>query len=157
MLPDGSSAIYGSDAIGGVVNIILKSNYEGAELSGRYGSAEGGYDEKSASFTLGKNLGDFNPRAANFPGVNFAYWPQPRQFNNDTDAMRGTVGLRGKLGDGWGWEAALMHSENQLEQRQPNLIFKPNLALAIAGGYDANGNYLPLPAATVREQLRKLD
>ncbi len=36
VLTDGASAIYGSDAIGGVVNIILKSNYEGAELGGRY-------------------------------------------------------------------------------------------------------------------------
>jgi len=31
-------------------------------------------------------------------------------------------------------------SQNLLTQLQTNLIYKPNLARAIAGGYDANGN-----------------
>ena len=34
ILRDGASAIYGSDAIGGVVNIILRKDYEGLEISG---------------------------------------------------------------------------------------------------------------------------
>ena len=34
VLNDGASATYGSDAIGGVVNFILRSNYQGAEVSG---------------------------------------------------------------------------------------------------------------------------
>jgi iron complex outermembrane receptor protein len=38
ILQDGASAIYGSDAIGGVINFILKSNYNGAELSARAGA-----------------------------------------------------------------------------------------------------------------------
>ncbi|HMI36267.1 MAG TPA: TonB-dependent receptor plug domain-containing protein, partial [Steroidobacteraceae bacterium] len=42
VLTDGASAIYGSDAIGGVVNIILKSNYEGGQVSARYAGASGG-------------------------------------------------------------------------------------------------------------------
>ena len=33
MLLDGASSVYGSDAIGGVINIITRSDYEGAELS----------------------------------------------------------------------------------------------------------------------------
>ena len=37
VLADGASAIYGTDAVAGVVNIILKSNYEGFEAGGRYG------------------------------------------------------------------------------------------------------------------------
>jgi iron complex outermembrane receptor protein len=35
ILSDGASAVYGSDAIGGVVNIVLRKDFEGAEL--RYG------------------------------------------------------------------------------------------------------------------------
>jgi outer membrane receptor for ferrienterochelin and colicin len=31
VLQDGASAIYGSDAVGGVINIILKKNYNGWE------------------------------------------------------------------------------------------------------------------------------
>jgi iron complex outermembrane recepter protein len=46
VLLDGASAIYGSDAIGGVANIILKRDYEGAEVSARYGqSTDGGYGQ----------------------------------------------------------------------------------------------------------------
>lgn len=39
ILPVGSSAIYGSDALAGVVNIILKSDFRGAELAAHYGTA----------------------------------------------------------------------------------------------------------------------
>ncbi len=54
VLTDGASAIYGSDAIGGVVNIILKSDYEGGQVSARYGGASG-YNEKSVDATYGYN------------------------------------------------------------------------------------------------------
>ena len=37
VLKDGASALYGSEAVGGVVNIITKKNYTGAEISGRVG------------------------------------------------------------------------------------------------------------------------
>ncbi len=54
VLTDGASAIYGSDAIGGVVNIILKSNYQGGSVTARYGGASG-YNERSVGITLGFN------------------------------------------------------------------------------------------------------
>ncbi len=41
ILLDGASAIYGSDAIAGVVNIVTRKNIEGAGLKIRYGKAEG--------------------------------------------------------------------------------------------------------------------
>ncbi len=41
VVADGASAIYGSDAIGGVVNFTLNDSYEGAETSVRYGAASG--------------------------------------------------------------------------------------------------------------------
>ncbi|AFV00614.1 TonB-dependent receptor plug domain-containing protein [Simiduia agarivorans] len=37
ILKDGASAVYGSDAIAGVINIILRPNYEGLELEQFYG------------------------------------------------------------------------------------------------------------------------
>jgi len=39
VLKDGASALYGSDAIGGVVNIFLRDDFRGAELGFRYGTA----------------------------------------------------------------------------------------------------------------------
>ena len=288
IISDGSSAIYGSDAIGGVVNVILKSNYKGLDVGTRIGHADN-YNERSAYFTggtfndgfsvtvsgsflhtdplyqrdrafsrgivgrssvvpgtiggaspavlapglnspsqntptganatattladliangtylastnaananlfdysqfqtlmlrqdqsalslnlsknlLGKQLvafGDLqisdnksftqflpitttvtvpdgapsNPLAASFSGVNFSDWNDPKQFHNDQKALRLTVGLKGAIDGGYNWETALVHSRNALEQKQSGVIFKPNLALAIAGGYDASGN-----------------
>lgn len=40
IIADGASAIYGSDAIAGVVNVILRRNFDGLEVSGRYGFAD---------------------------------------------------------------------------------------------------------------------
>lgn len=42
ILKDGASAIYGSDAIAGVVDIRLKSNYSGAEMSAQWGEYDDG-------------------------------------------------------------------------------------------------------------------
>ena len=50
VLTDGASSIYGSDAIGGVVNFILKSDYEGFTAGVRDGSADD-YSERSAYAT----------------------------------------------------------------------------------------------------------
>ncbi|WP_420430021.1 TonB-dependent receptor domain-containing protein [Kordiimonas sp.] len=42
VLTDGASALYGSDAVGGVVNFILREDYDGAETRLRYGTATSG-------------------------------------------------------------------------------------------------------------------
>ncbi len=55
VLTDAASAIYGSDAVGGVVNFILKSDFDGAESGIRAGSAPGGVEEYRASQTLGSD------------------------------------------------------------------------------------------------------
>jgi outer membrane receptor protein involved in Fe transport len=56
ILVDGASAIYGSDAIGGVVNIIPRRDYDGAETRIRYGqSTDGGGEQFIGSQTLGKS------------------------------------------------------------------------------------------------------
>ncbi len=39
ILPDGASAIYGSDAVAGVINIITKTDQEGVSVSAKYGAA----------------------------------------------------------------------------------------------------------------------
>ncbi|MGE8211090.1 MAG: TonB-dependent receptor [Stenotrophomonas rhizophila] len=54
VLKDGASAIYGSDAIAGVVNIILRSDFQGAILRGSYGtSGDGDGNAKKATLTAG--------------------------------------------------------------------------------------------------------
>lgn len=55
ILQDGASAIYGTDAVAGVVNIILKSDYTGAEAGFRYGWSDndGNYAERRGWFVTG--------------------------------------------------------------------------------------------------------
>lgn len=61
VVTDGASAIYGSDAVGGVVNILLRNNYDGAETRLRYGStADGGPDEYIVEQTFGHSWADGN-------------------------------------------------------------------------------------------------
>jgi len=52
VLTDGASALYGSDAVGGVVNFILRSDFDGAETKVRGGSADGA-DEYGVNQVLG--------------------------------------------------------------------------------------------------------
>ncbi|MBB6228715.1 outer membrane receptor protein involved in Fe transport [Polymorphobacter multimanifer] len=57
VLRDGAAAIYGADAVAGVVNAVLKTNYEGAEFSVQYGGAEGtGFREFNFNGTVGTNF-----------------------------------------------------------------------------------------------------
>lgn len=54
ILKDGASATYGSDAIAGVINVILKDDFEGFEISAKYGdTADGGGEEQNLSIIFG--------------------------------------------------------------------------------------------------------
>jgi iron complex outermembrane recepter protein len=56
ILKDGASAIYGTDAIGGVVNFILRKNYRGAELTGNVSRTQhggAGHQQETALFGVG--------------------------------------------------------------------------------------------------------
>jgi iron complex outermembrane recepter protein len=293
VLTDGASSIYGSDAIGGVVNFILKSDYKGVSAGGRYGFANGDYKERSGYITGGTEVGPVsitatgsysktnplfqnarsftsplynktssipgvvavgsnNPGAILAPGINspgernptgaaatatsvnqllangtylpttpgavaagfdvspyqtlllqqelesfvsslkakifdgraelfgdvmlsesrsFTQWlpvpapgltvpanapsnpltgsfggvtfddlDAPKQFFNNVKAIRLTAGARGDIVHDWTWETGFVFSQSDLVQKQANLLYKPNIPLSIAGGFDANGN-----------------
>jgi iron complex outermembrane receptor protein len=53
VVSEGSSAVYGSDAIAGVVNIILKKDFDGVEANAKYGWASG-TDESDVDIAWGK-------------------------------------------------------------------------------------------------------
>jgi outer membrane receptor protein involved in Fe transport len=89
ILGTGGSSIYGSDAIAGVANVILKHNYTGDTFSVRGGGAvRGGRDLIDISWTGGKSLGDLHVV------YNFQYfdrsplWGYNRPYT-DSDASAG--------------------------------------------------------------------
>ncbi|HAB17177.1 MAG TPA: TonB-dependent receptor plug domain-containing protein [Verrucomicrobiota bacterium] len=57
VLKDGASVLYGSQAVGGVVNIITKKNYSGAEVGGMWGFAteKGSYKEHMEYASVGSS------------------------------------------------------------------------------------------------------
>jgi outer membrane receptor protein involved in Fe transport len=59
ILTGGASATYGSDAVAGVVNIILKKSFEGIAFNAQYGESEkGDSEEKKANITFGTTTAD---------------------------------------------------------------------------------------------------
>ncbi len=88
VLKDGASAIYGSDAIAGVVNFILRKDYTGLELSADYGETSGGGAHyKRATVTWGQ--GDIASDKYNVM-VSASYQKEGALFGRDRDfASRG--------------------------------------------------------------------
>ena len=65
VLLDGASAIYGSDAVGGVINIITRKDYQGIELDLNYSQpSDGSYDEWFGTISGGFLLGETRIRAS---------------------------------------------------------------------------------------------
>lgn len=294
VLTDGASSLYGSDAVGGVVNFILKHDYHGVTLGAQYGSANGGYHDKSAFVTAGGDIGPinltgtvsftkttplfqdsrsftspmygvlpgtgipgvvdggnyvlanglmtppvptgtaataasfadlspnvytptsasqlsngfdysryamllqkeehknlvlnmtsqpltdsnieifgdillsrnkvqstawqaagkpfayasltvpagapYNPLTTDATGVTFADMARPKGVFDVTDAKRISFGVKGDLSHSWTWQTSVDYSDSRLTEYDTNLLFAPNLAPAVAGGYDASGN-----------------
>ncbi len=81
----GSSAVYGSDAIAGVVNFVLKDDFEGLELRARAGIPEFGTGANySISGVFGKNFADGRGNVA----IAGEYSRQNRIFASDIPEFR---------------------------------------------------------------------
>ncbi|MBN3788390.1 TonB-dependent receptor [Burkholderia sp. Ac-20353] len=110
VLRDGASAQYGSDAIAGVINIILKRNSHGGELDTTNGQTYSGDGFKTSnSATIGLNIADkgFLDLSAGFDRQNhtirtgpddyFGRFPQGQGYYNpilgDPASSRETVGF----------------------------------------------------------------
>ena len=84
---DGASAIYGSDAVAGVVNFITRQDYEGFEARGRYGFVEGGGEQ----FNLGASGGVTWKTGGAFLSTD--YGERQPLTNSDRDFIDPTIAL----------------------------------------------------------------
>lgn len=65
IVPDGASALFGSDAVAGVANIILRRDFEGLETSARLaGSTDGGNVQQQYGATAGQSWSSGNVMAS---------------------------------------------------------------------------------------------
>jgi len=68
ILSDGASAIYGADAIGGVINVITRKNFNGAEATMGLSDGKWGGDTEEGSMLMGTS----NDRGRIIGGVSYA-------------------------------------------------------------------------------------
>jgi iron complex outermembrane recepter protein len=99
VLKDGASSTYGADAIGGVVNVILKKQYQGVNASAEIGAAQhGGGFEKHFDFTAGHGdlaTDHFNAYISGEYQIDNAIgvWERPFPYNNNDYTSFGGVNL----------------------------------------------------------------
>jgi outer membrane receptor protein involved in Fe transport len=82
VLTGGASAVYGSDAVAGVVNFILKDDFEGVNVNAGFEQTfDGDAGIYSADITLGANVADGRGNVT----FNFAYTDREELFQGDRD------------------------------------------------------------------------
>lgn len=136
----GASAVYGSDALAGVVNFILKDDYEGASVGYQYGvSDRGDGAEHNIDFTMGGNFADGR---GNFTGF-ASYNRRDSILQADRSYTRVDYGYYHILGA----QAATAGSVTGVAGRFDNAAPNP---FGAYGGVAANSNWVQEADGTIR-------
>ncbi len=110
IVPDGASAIYGSDAVGGVANVILVRDFEGVAVGARYGGAtDGGLETREYTATAGASWrsgglvvalkdADVDPIYAHQRSYT-DHLARPYTIHNGWDTRNGLVSLHQSVGE----------------------------------------------------------
>lgn len=93
VVTDGGSSIYGSDAVGGVINFITRDEFEGVEVSARYGLADD-YGSSDFNITAGHNWG------SGIGYISYSYAGNDEVLGKDRDFMRQVAPNTGECGPG---------------------------------------------------------
>lgn len=100
VLRDGASAIYGADAVAGVVNHVLKSDFVGFTVSGRWSEYQHiPRDEQTLTAEWGR---DFNNGRTNISAF-FNYYTRDR-VNSQDDPRWADADFRSRIPEGSPWE-----------------------------------------------------
>jgi outer membrane receptor protein involved in Fe transport len=146
----GNSAVYGSDAVAGVVNFILKRDYEGVKVRGQIGtSTYGDRDNKFASIVAGHNFMDGK---INVTGA-FEYSNSDPVFFSDRPYLGAYTGPSGF------YTTEITNAPNRNFDNIPNVAFWDNQNGTVPGimfGNISTGGYVltACPAPTATNQTR---
>ena len=131
ILPQGASATYGSDAVAGVVNIILRNHFDGAQTSVHYGGTPGGRDNITVSQLLGTHWGSGNAMLV-YEYLDSSVLPI---------SARGYAASANKAPYGGG--------DYRSFYADPGNILDPNTFLPVYGGTTATSSKLPLLSSAI--------
>jgi len=93
IMPDGGSATYGSDAVGGVINFITRRHFNGIESDARYGFAKD-YKTFDASITAGHDFGKISAYVSYSYARNDPIYNRDRSYYKDLDWTTGVFAGR---------------------------------------------------------------
>jgi outer membrane receptor for ferrienterochelin and colicin len=82
VLKDGASAVYGSDAVAGVVNVVLRENFDGLEFTAGYGDTSDADNSETVFNAIWGTSGD----SGNVTMI-FDYYKNGSLFNNERPAL----------------------------------------------------------------------
>ena len=145
VLRDGASAIYGADAVAGVVNYVLKTDFEGFNIRTRFSSYDHmPRDDKRFSIEWGKN---FNDGQTNL-GVFLDHYRRDRVNSQDEarwadDDFRRLV----PVGSPWEGDIRFRNSSANSEYGQYDII-----GGSVSGFTDGSGEFETYPAGDSRCQ-----
>jgi iron complex outermembrane receptor protein len=88
VIPDGGSATYGADAVGGVINLITRRRFDGFEAGGRYGFADD-YATYDLNATAGRDWGSGSVYASYNYATHDALLGRDRDYVRRYDANGG--------------------------------------------------------------------
>ena len=143
ILKDSASAIYGSDALGGVVNIITRKNFHGSEVSVKQLLSEGlGGDQSEISLTSGYSHAKFDMVGIFYHRSNKAIYARDRDHSKWKFSTKGSPGtFRILKKDGTAYKEAdgktiALRSRFQVDPSCP-----PHRILDVRGGQVCRYNY----------------
>ncbi|MCV2883142.1 TonB-dependent receptor [Aestuariibacter sp. AA17] len=146
----GAAAVYGSEAISGVINFIMKDDFEGVEFNARYGDSDlGGGEEKDFSITVGGNFDGDKGNAVVYLGYSDTgiIYSRDREMSAN-DAVNSTFGPKGNFGLADGsvitqddstleWNKPFKASEDGFNRNQLRILQVPSTRTQ----FNANINY----------------
>ncbi|MGU3391494.1 TonB-dependent receptor plug domain-containing protein [Sphingomonas sp. M1A8_2b] len=133
VLTGGTSAIYGADAVTGVVNFILKTDFEGLTARGQAGiSAKGDTGQRLLTVTAGKNFADGRGNIA----LAYEYGMDDRLQTRDRSYLRGAN------------RVGFYRNPNYVANTPGSYLFVPQTDIRYdgtsrRGGVDVNGDGYP--------------
>lgn len=160
---DSASTVYGTDAIGGVVNIILKKNYNGFELGARWGqTGNADYRTKDIYLIGGAALNGTSLTVAAEHFENNALLTTSRSIATLTPAQINALGFNvtssvysgsyaGRVGNdvlAGSTEIAIGSPGFNASITSPGVKTNPNAAPVTLAQLEASGVYLPVATAT---------
>lgn len=142
VLRDGASAIYGADAVAGVVNYVLKKDYEGFDVRLRYAGFDNtSRDDQRVTLGWGKN---FNEDRTNLT-LSVDYYRRDR-VNSQDDPRWATSELRPRVPAGSPWEGSTAFRNTSVNSEYGQY----DMAGSIAGITDSNGEFETYPIGDPR-------